>query len=54
MTHYKTARIVCDGEDCYEEYDMGLPTATETRKIAKKDGWTNKGSEDYCPECSEQ
>lgn len=53
MTYYKTTRIVCDGEDCYEEYDVGVPTATGTREYAKGEGWTNEGSEDYCSECSQ-
>lgn len=61
MTYSKQVTLMCDGpgrdndtEECYEMYHYDRGKATEAREVAKKDGWTNRGSEDYCPYCSEK
>jgi hypothetical protein len=45
--------IICD--NCYVNFgvDNRSQTAKKHRENAKKDGWTQKGSKDYCDLCSQ-
>jgi hypothetical protein len=52
--------LVCDAEDCSDEFDADIVTAGETRRLATADGWTCNVVEkrpsgparvrDFCPE----
>lgn len=49
MTYSKSTRIWCNADDCLLDYRGGR-TATETRRMAAKEGWTHMGTRDYCPD----
>ncbi len=53
MTYMKSVIFRCDGEGCPKTTGYACWTATREREKAREDGWTNRGSEDYCPDCSE-
>lgn len=45
--------LICDGE-CGRNYGVDFRNCSTSfiRKSARQDGWTKKGSKDYCDECS--
>lgn len=54
VTYYKVVALMCDGAGCSATYQYDRSSATEARQNARKTGWINEGSEDYCPNCAEE
>jgi len=55
MSFFKTVWIYCDGPNCPMGEEAGCEmttTAKEARRELKFDGWINRGSLDFCPECA--
>lgn len=54
LLYCDTPRDECprDGEP-YDYHPDPDEWVREQRKRARKDGWTRKGGEDFCPDCSE-
>ncbi len=55
MSCYKTVWIYCDGNNCPGKGEAGSGmewrTAKQARDWLRADGWINRGSLDFCPEC---
>lgn len=48
MSYVKECWIKCDVDGCIAEFNIGLPSAVETREDARKNGWVRKDGKDYC------
>jgi hypothetical protein len=60
MTQTRSVTIWCDhhgdgGEPCVASYgqEIQVSTAARLREMAAREGWTNDGARDYCPEHSD-
>jgi len=62
MTQTQSVTIWCDhdgdgdgGERCSASYgqEIYVSTAARLREMAAREGWTNDGARDYCPEHSD-
>jgi hypothetical protein len=50
VSAYKAVTLKCDGPTCTDEFNGDLDdSAFIVREWAKREGWANKGSKDYCP-----
>ena len=54
MSISKSTTLWCDGyvKSCIEWYGLDGRRSAGLRRDARKLGWTQKDSKDYCPECS--
>lgn len=51
MSITKQVTVWCDG--C-QQWDQSTMTAAAARKDLKKRGWSQRGTNDYCPHCTEK
>lgn len=57
MSVVRTFSLQCDHPECVDaeawNQDLGYDTAAGVRRMAKANGWTRRGSRDFCPEHSD-
>lgn len=53
MTWTKEVTLWCEGDGCSQWVAYGESSVTETRKLARANGWKAGTRGDKCPDCQE-